>query len=134
MQGEADKASVSLAVQQDADIARRAPPAIWSSLAGVQFALLAGSYSKDHLLPIELFAFITTAACIGRLLLVIRKKDFYRGSPARWRALFCSCQFAFSLAWGLLSAYAYVTYGYLNWNSSLLTFCVLGLSAGALVS
>jgi hypothetical protein len=62
-----------LAAQQDTDIARRALPAIWSSLAVVQIVLLAGTYFREHPLAVTAFAFCTILACVARLLIVIQK-------------------------------------------------------------
>jgi len=123
-----------LKAQQDADVARRALAAIWTSLGAVQFTLLAGGYSKEHPLAITLFAVFTTSACVARLFLVIRKDDFYPRYPERWRKAFCACQFAFSSAWGLFVTTACIWYGYSNWHSVLLVFLTLGLSTGALIS
>ena len=69
-----------------------------------------------------------------RLLLVLRKDNIYPGNPRAWRIAFCACLLCFSSAWGLLSCYSYITYGFASWNSLLLTFCVLGISFGAIVS
>jgi len=124
----------ALAAQQDIDIAHRALPAIWASMVAVQFVLLAGSFFRDHPLAVSIFAFTSMAALVGRLFLVLRKDDIYYHHPRLWRAGLCASVAMFSSAWSCLSARGYVTYGYLNWNSILLTFCLLGLSAGALVS
>ncbi len=74
------------------------------------------------------------AAYLARLLLVLRKDQIYRSNPRGWRVAFSVCLVGFSGAWGLLSGYSYVSYGFANWNSLLLTVCVLGISFGALVS
>lgn len=124
----------NLTAQQDADVARRAVAAIWTSLAAVQFVILTGSYSKDHPLALALFACFTTIACIARLLLVIHKDEFYERNPRLWRAAFCGCQLTFSGVWGLFIAGAGTWYGYSDWNSLLLVFCTLWLSTGALIS
>ncbi len=123
-----------LARQQDADIARRAIPAIWTSMVAIHFVLLGGSFFKDHPATLTTFAAATTAACLARLFLVIRKQTLYASSPQRWRIALCCCQLVFSSSWGLLVAGCYVWYGYTNWNSVLVTFCALGLSAGSLIS
>jgi len=120
-------------VQRDADIARRALPGVWANLGLVQFALLSGTCFKDHLLITSAFALVTVCGALLRLLLVIRKNSIYGRSPRRWRIAFGASVFASSAAWGSLCAFSYVSYGYFNWNSLLLTFCVLGVSAGALV-
>jgi signal transduction histidine kinase len=123
-----------LTVQQDTDIARRALPAIWTSIASVQFVLLAGSYYRDYPAAISTFAIIATAAGIARLFLVIRKDGLYARNPRRWRIAFGCCQLLFSTVWGVFAACVYTWYGCANWNSVLLTFFTLGLSAGALIS
>jgi signal transduction histidine kinase len=133
-QAELAARKAELSIQQDADVARRALPGIWASLGTVQFALLAGGYFQDHPVAISLFTIGAMAGCLGRLFLVIRKNDIYPQNPQRWRIAFCACLFVFSLAWGALAGYAYLVYGFSNWNSLLVTFCTLGISAGALVS
>jgi len=123
-----------LSWQLDAEIARRSPAAIWAGLGLVQFALLAGTYSKDRGPAVALFAMVTTAAYLLRLFLVLRKDQLYPASPRRWRLASCACLVCFSGAWGLLSSYSYVAYGFFNWNSLLLTICVLGIGFAAFVS
>jgi len=124
----------ALSLQQDADIARRSLAGIWAGLGLTQFALLAGSYSEGHVLAITLFAVITMAAYLARLFLTLRKDQIYPGNPRGWRVGFCACLLCFSSAWGLFSSYSYISYGVANWNSLLLTFCLLGISFGALLS
>jgi signal transduction histidine kinase len=124
----------ALSLQQDADIARRSVAGIWAGLGLVQFALLAGRYSEGHLLAVALFAVSTMAAYLGRLFLILRKNQIYSRNARVWRAAFCACLLCFSSAWGLLSSYTYIAYGFANWNSLLLTFCVLAISFGAFLS
>jgi signal transduction histidine kinase len=124
----------ALSLQQDADIARRSLPGIWAGLGLVQFALLAGSYSDGRLLPVTLFAGVAMTAYLGRLFLILRKNQLYPRNPRRWRMAFWGCLLCFSGAWGLLSCYSHVFYGFANWNSLLLTFCLLAITFGALVS
>jgi len=124
----------ALAVQQDTDVARRALPAIWASIIAVQIVLLAGSFFHDRPSAVALFAFLSLAALVARLFLILRKDDLYSRNPKMWRIGFCGCLAAFTGSWGCFTAYGFSTYGYLNWNSVILTFCMLGLSAGALVS
>ena len=126
--------ALDLLEQQDADIARRALPGIWASLATVQFVLLGGTFFKDHPLSTTMFASAAMAACIARLLLVLRKDEIYARNPRRWRVAFCTCLFVFSASWAWMSGYSYVNYGYAHWNSLLLTICLMGISAGGLVS
>jgi signal transduction histidine kinase len=124
----------ALSLQQDADIARRSLAGIWAGLGLVEFALLAGRYSEGHVLAVTLFAVSTLAACLARLFLILRKNQTYPRNPRGWRVAFCACLLCFSSAWGLLSSYSYISYGFANWNSLLLTFCVLAISFGAIVS
>ena len=123
-----------LARQQDADIARRGVPAIWAGILLIQFVLLAGNLFKEHPAAVTWFAASALAGYLGRLLLVLRKDALYDPSLPRWRAAFCVCQWISSGAWGLLVAACEVWYGYTHWNTVVLTFCALGLSAGALIA
>ena len=125
---------MDLALEQDADIARRGIPAIWTSIVAIQFIVLSGTYFKEHPAAITAFTGLATAACLVRLFLLISKDSLYPHRPARWRVAFCTCQMIFSFTWGTFVASCYVWYGYTNWNSVLVTFCTLGLSAGALIS
>ena len=118
---------------QDAAVAQRAVPGIWAGLATVQAVLLAGTYTKKHWLIILGFALVATGACLGRLFLVLRKENIYPHNPKLWRRGFCLTLISFSSAWGLLSAYTCLVYGYFNWNSLLLIFCTLAISAAGLV-
>ena len=121
-----------LGLQPDADIARRSLPAIWAGLGLVQVALLAGSYSRLHGGAVLLFAVLTMAAYLVRLFLILRKDQVYNANPTRWRMAFQASLMCFSSAWGLLACYSYVSYGYYDWNSLLLTLCILGIGFGAL--
>ena len=126
--------SADLSRQQDADIARRSLAGIWAGLGLVEFALLAGTYSKGHLTAVTLFAVTTMSAYLARLFLTLRKNQVYSRSARGWRVAFCSTLICFSSAWGFLSCYSYISNGFSYWNSLLLTFCVLGISFGAIVS
>ncbi len=123
-----------LAIQRDSDIARRAFPGIWASLGMVQFVLLAGTSFVQHPLGTSIFAVLSMTACLTRLFLVLRKGDIYPHHPGKWRVAFSICLLIFAASWGVMTGMSYVTYGFSNWNSVLLTFCVLGISAGGLVS
>ena len=123
-----------LSLQQDADIARRSLPCIWAGLGLVQFALLAGTYSRVHVLAVTLFAAATMSAYLGRLFLILRKNQIYAWSAGGWRVAFCATLVCFSAAWGLLSCDSYISNGFAYWNSLLLTICLLGLAFGAIVS
>ena len=123
-----------LSLQQDADIARQSLAGIWAGLGLVQFLLLAGTHSKIHTLAVTFFAVTTIGAYVLRLFLTLRKDAIYPRSPGLWRIAFCTSLICFSTAWGLLSCYSDVVNGFSQWNSLLLTFCVLGISFGAIVS
>jgi len=125
---------VNLSNQRDADLARRALPGIWASLGVVQLVLLAGTYFVNHPLVTSIFAALTMAAALTRLFLVLRKGDIYPRFPRLWRVAYGVCLVVFAGAWGSLTGFCYVVYGYSNWNSVLLTFSVLGITAGGLVS
>jgi signal transduction histidine kinase len=126
--------SADLSHQQDADIARRSLAGIWAGLGLVEFALLAGTYSRGHLTAVTLFAVTTMSAYLARLFLILRKNQVYSLSARGWRVAFCATLICFSSAWGFLSCYSYISNGFSYWNSLLLTFCVLGISFGAIVS
>ena len=126
--------SLDLLEQQDAEITRRALPGIWASLATVQFVLLGGTFFKDHPLSTTMFASAAMVACIVRLLLVLRKDEIYPRNPRGWRVAFCACLIVFSASWAWMSVCSYINYGYAHWNSLLLTICLMGISAGGLVS
>ena len=101
----------------------------------MQFALLAGTYSSVHVLAVTLFAVTTMGAYLVRLFLILRKDDDLSSTiHASWRMAFCATLVCFSSAWGLLSCYSYISNGFSHWNSLLLTFCILGISFGAIVS
>jgi signal transduction histidine kinase len=119
VEGSSQPRLLDLREQQDADIARRALPGVWASLATVQFVILGGTFFKDHPLSTAIFASAAMAACLTRLLLVLRKDEIYPRNPRAWRIAFCSCL---------------LMYGYAHWNSLLLTICMMGISAGGLVS
>jgi len=123
-----------LSLQQDADIARRSLAGIWAGLGLVEFALLAGTYSRVHVLPVTIFAATTMGAYLARLLLILRKDAIYPRGPRAWRTVYCVSLTCFSTAWGLLSCYSDIVNGFSHWDSLLLTFCILGISFSALVS
>jgi signal transduction histidine kinase len=123
-----------LSLQQDADIARRSLAGIWAGLGLVEFALLAGTYSRIHVLPVTIFAVTTMGAYLGRLCLILRKDAIYPRGPRAWRIAYCATLLCFSSAWGLLSCYSDVANGFSHWDSLLLRFCILGISFSAIVS
>ena len=122
--------TADLRVQQDADIARRSLPATWCALALVEFVLLAGTYSA----AMVAFAVVTTAVCVVRVILILRKDRLYPSAPGQWRAGFVASLLCFSSAWGVLTSDSYVSYGFLHWNSLLLTVCGFAISFGSLVA
>ncbi len=117
----------------DAAVRKRAFPGVWAGLATVQLLLLGGTYPKSHWLAVSSFALVATGACLARLFLVLRKDEMYEHNARRWRFAFCLSLLLFSGAWGLLSARSYLLYGYFNWNSLLLLFCTLAISAAGMV-
>ena len=123
-----------LSLQQDADIARHSLAGIWAGLGLVQFALLAGTYSRVHVQAVTLFAVTTMSAYLVRLFLILRKNGIYPRNPRAWRLAFSATLVCFSSAWGLLSCYSNVADGFSYWNSLLLAFCIIGISFGAIVS
>jgi signal transduction histidine kinase len=123
-----------LSLEQDADIARRSLAGIWAGLGLVQFALLAGTHTRVPELAVTIFAATTMGAYLLRLVFILRKNAIYSHSPRLWRIAFCATLICFSTAWALLSCYSDLVNGFSDWNSLLLTFCVLGISFGAIVS
>ena len=123
-----------LSAQADAELARRALPGVWANVGMVQFLLVGSDYFKNEPIVASLFATITLAASVFRVFVVIRKDSIYGVSPQRWRRLLYVSIGLVSCGWGVLTAYTYLLYGFSNWSSLLLTFCILGLSAGSLVS
>src|SRR5208282_1815863 len=105
---------------------------IWAGLGLVQLALLAGEYSQAHMLAVTFFAATTMSAYLARLFLVLRKNQIYPRNPRAWRLAFCSTLVCFSSAWGILSCCSYASSGFSQWNSLLITFCILSISFGAI--
>jgi signal transduction histidine kinase len=123
-----------LSAQADAELARRALPGVWANVGMVQFLLVGSDFFNHQPLVASLFTTITLLASVFRVFVVIRKDDIYSISPKRWRQLLYLSIGLVSCGWGLLTAYTYILYGFSDWSSLLLTFCVLGLSAGSLIS
>ena len=137
----ADKKSVGdlqldpeLSAQADAELARRALPGVWANVGMVQFLLVGSDYFKSQPIVASVFAIITMAASVFRVFVVLRKDVIYNISPRRWRLLLYLSIGLVSCGWGTLTAYTYILYGFAEWSSLLLTFCILGLSAGSLIS
>ncbi len=138
---QADKAIVEdldseseLAARADAELARRSLPGVWAHVGMIQFLLLFSDFLKNEPMLVSLFTVITLAASAFRVFVIVRKDVIYSVNPARWRTMLYSSIAVLAVSWGLLTGYTYVTYGYAHWNSLLLTFSVLGLSAGSLIS
>jgi signal transduction histidine kinase len=123
-----------LSAQADAELARRALPGVWANVGMVQFLLIFSDFFKNQPIIASLFTTITLAASIMRLFVVLRKDVIYDASPSRWRLCLYTCIGLVSAGWGMLTGYTYLTYGHSDWSSLLLTFCILGLSAGSLIS
>jgi signal transduction histidine kinase len=120
--------------EAEADLARRGLPGAWMMLGMVQFLLVASSYFREHALIAAAFGLISVAASVLRIFVIVRKPLIYGADPRRWRILFGATVFAISADWGLLASYTIGAYGYGCWNALLLNCCVLGISAGALIS
>lgn len=123
-----------LSAQADAELARRALPGVWANIGMVQFLLVGSDFFKTAPIIASLFTTVTLAASIFRVFVVLRKDHIYPVSPRRWRLLLYVCMGLVSSGWGVLTGYTYLVYGYPNWSSLLLTFCIMGLSAGSLIS
>lgn len=120
--------------QQDAEVARYSLTGIWAGLGLVQFALLAGKYSKFNGMAVTAFAVITMLAYLLRLFLILRKDQIYPGHASQWRFGFAASLAIFSTAWATFSSYSYISRGFGDWDSLLLTFCTVAISFGPLVS
>jgi len=86
------------------------------------------------MLAVTFFAATTMSAYLARLFLVLRKNQIYPRNPRAWRLGFCSTLVCFSSAWGILSCCSYASSGFSQWNSLLITFCILSISFGAIVA
>jgi signal transduction histidine kinase len=118
----------------DADLARRGLPGVWAHLGMVQFLLVGSDYFQSQPIIASLFAFVTMGASLARMVVVLRKAFIYESKPVLWRKLFGTTMLMVAGSWGVLTAFTISRYGYDTWNSLLLTFCILGLSAGTLIS
>src|ERR1039457_4972949 len=123
-----------LLAEADADLARRALPGVWVMIGMVQFLLIASNFFREQPNIASLFAMLTLGASVLRLFVIIRKQAIYDRSPRRWSLLFGISVFTVASAWGVLTGYTIAINGFGNWNALLLTICVLGISAGSLVS
>ncbi len=123
-----------LRIKADADLSSRGLPGVWAHLFLVQFLLIGSDFFKTNPMVASLFAFVTVGASLARMAVVLRKDAIVSASPNLWRTLFGATLLVVAGCWGSLTAYILLSYGYGNWSSLLLTFCVLGLSAGSLIS
>ena len=123
-----------LRIKADGDLASRGLPGVWAHLFMVQFLLLGSDFFKTNPITACMFACVTVSASLARMAVVLRKKTLAAGNPDRWRTLFGATLLIVAGAWGSLTAYTILSYGYGSWSSLLLMFCVLGLSAGSLIS
>ena len=128
------KADRELSAQADAALARRALPGVWANIVMVQFLLFGSDFLRNEPVVASLFTVITIATGMLRVFAIVRKDMMYPANPQRWRRILTICMATSAGAWGVLTGYTYIVYGYTNWNSLLLTFCVLGLTAGSLIS
>jgi signal transduction histidine kinase len=123
-----------LAARADAELARRALPGVWAHVGMMQFLLFFSDYFGNEPIVASLFTAITLAASAFRVFVIIQKDAIYEVSPKRWRLMLYISITVVSCAWGLLTGYTYIVYGHPHWSSLLLTFSILGLSAGSLIS
>lgn len=100
----------------------------------VQFLLIGSDFFKTNPITASVFAFVTVGASLARMAVVLRKNTLAPGNPGLWRTLFGATLLVVAGGWGSLTAYTLLSYGYAHWSSLLLTFCILGLSAGSLIS
>jgi signal transduction histidine kinase len=129
-----DCSRAELLAEADADLARRAVPGVWAIIGMVQFVLFGSNFFREQPVVTSLFALLTVGACVLRLFVLVRKPAIYSRSPHRWAMLFGISVFLVATAWGVLTGYVVAIKGFRNWDALLLTICVLGISAGSLVS
>lgn len=123
-----------LRASADADLARGALPGAWAMICMVQFLLVTSSYLHEHPVIASIFAVVSVGASVFRLFMVTKKPTIYSGNPQRWSIMFAASILVVSADWGILASCTIATFGYAGWNALLLNCCVLGISAGALVS
>lgn len=129
-----DCGGVELLAEADADLARRALPGVWAIIGMVQFVLFASNLFGEQPIVASLFGLLTVGACVLRLVVLARKPSIYSRNPRCWAMLFGLSVFVVAAAWGVLTGYTVAIKGFRNWDALLLTSCVLGISAGSLVS
>ena len=129
-----DELTRVLRAKADSYIARRSLPAVWANLGLAQFLLVGSDFFKNQPLIACVFATVVICGSLSRLVLILRRESIQARGPTRWRNLFMGCLLCSSIAWGLLAAYASVRYGYTNWTSLAITFSIIGLSSGGLIS
>ena len=118
----------------DTDLARRGLPGVWAHLGMVQFLLVGSDYFQSQPIIASIFAAITMGSSLARMVVVLRKASIYETKPLLWRRLFGVTMMLVAGSWGILTAFTIFRYGFDTWNSLLVTFCILGLSAGTLIS
>ena len=128
------RSTAELLKEADTDLASRALPAAWGIIGMVLFLLAASSSLRAHPILAALFALVNIGASVLRVFLIVRKPAIYDANPTRWRVLFVATVFSIGIAWGLLTSYTIVVHGYGDWDVLLLTVCMLGMGAGAVVS
>jgi signal transduction histidine kinase len=129
-----DRSRGELLAEADADLARRAVPGAWATIGMVQFVLFAGNFFREQPGAASLFGLLTVGGCVLRLFVLARKPAIYGNNPHRWTMLLGVSVFVVATAWGVLTGYTVATDGFANWDGLLLTICILGISAGSLVS
>lgn len=120
--------------EADAELARRALPGIAASAGVMLFLLILGDYFLDY----PAISSTITATVLGgsgaRLWLVLRRDKIYPPNPGRWRLWFGLSVGIVASALGAGSGLTFMARGFSNWDSVLLRTCVMGVSAGSLVS
>lgn len=123
-----------LAARADSDLARRSLPGIWAQIGITQFLLFSSDLFRDSPIVAVLFALVAMAASMARMVLTMKQTAIQAVLPGRWRAMLGVCITVPAIAWGSLCSYSIVRYGDSSWNSVLLLVCVLGFTAGSLIS
>ena len=129
-----DRSHMELLAEADADLARRAVPGVWAIIGMVQFVLFASNLPSEQPIAVSLFALTTLGGCALRLYILARKPAIYTRNPHLWATLFGVSVSLVASAWGALAGYTVALKGFGNWDGLLLTICILGISAGSLVS
>jgi len=115
----------------NAELARRAPAGLYGSVAALLTVLLGSSIARDIPVAAWSTASLPGLSYLGRWLLYHRRETL---NQPWWQAAFGACVNGASVAWGGLGAFCLWHYGLTDWNNLLMTFCILGLSSGSVVS